>query len=99
MFKNKKTFFGVGKDGKKRKRGVIGEIEDGTKVTLLNPSGKGEKYSQELHTGKRLTNDLKKKKGEDGKPLGMTDTQKAWRSGYLQARKDSANAYNSKKKQ
>lgn len=65
----------------------------GNKVTLLNPSEKGRKYADELRNGAKQTNTGMIKWGKDGKPTYLTDTQKAYRSGYLAAQKDSANAY------
>lgn len=80
-----------------------GTNRKGKTVTLLNPSEKGRKYAVELKSGKRLTNNGEIKKDKDGKPrkLGKTgkDAQaRAYRSGYLQARKDSAKAWKSKHK-
>lgn len=84
------------KNGKKT--GVNCECSDGETRTFLNPHGKGAKYAAELHAKKRFTNNGEVKRGENGKPLGLTDTQAAYRGGYLQAQKDSARAYNAKKK-
>ena len=69
-----------------------------TQRTLLNPHGKGVKYAQELATGQHFTNDFHEKKDNKGRALRITDTQAAFRSGYLQAQKDSARAYNAKNK-
>lgn len=70
----------------------------GKEVTLLNPSEKAAKYSDELRNGVRYTNDGKYKADEDGVVLGLSDAQKSYRSGYLDARKDSARAYKANKK-
>ena len=96
--KSKKKFFGKGKkaDGKKRELGVKVTFNDGTEVTLLNPSGKGTKYAQELKDNKHYTNDGKLKVDDKGNPLPLTNEQKAYRSAYLTALLDSAKAYNSK---
>ncbi len=84
-------------NGERRKNGVhLVNEEDGRKFTALNPSGKGAKYAKELKEGKRITNSGSPKLGEDGKQLGLDKQQRAYRSGYLQARKDSANAYKAK---
>lgn len=83
------------KTAKGKKTGTVLTYEDDTKKTLLNPYGKGAKYAQELKTGQKYTNDnqIKTVNGEI-KPL--TDTEKAYRSGYLAARRDAADAYNAK---
>lgn len=65
----------------------------GKEVTLLNPSEKAAKYADELRNGTRYTNDGKYKTDENGVVLGLNDTQKSYRSGYLDARRDSAKAY------
>ena len=80
-----------------------GKNRKGKTVTLLNPSEKGRKYAIELKTGVRMTNNGEQKKGKDGKPLklgkaGKDAQARAYRSGYLQARRDSANAYKKSKK-
>lgn len=67
----------------------------GKKVTLLNPAEKGRKYAAELKKGIHATNDHVVKKNKYGKPIRLTDTQKAYRSGYLTARSDNAKAYKS----
>ena len=70
----------------------------GKKFTLLNPAEKGKKAAKELKTGKRFTNDGQPKRGRNGQQLNVTKEGKAWRSGYLNARKDNANAYKAKRK-
>lgn len=70
---------------------------NGKVITLLNPSEKSRKFASELKGNIRYTNDGKLKSGKNGE-LGLSDTQRAYRSGYLQARKDSAKAYKSKRK-
>lgn len=67
-------------------------------VTLLNPSEKGRKFADELKNGVKQTNTGHLKMGKDSKPIRLTDTEKAYRSGYLSARKDSAKAYKAKHK-
>lgn len=80
-----------------------GKNKKGKTVTLLNPSEKGRKYANELKTGVRITNNGIPKVGENGKPIKLGKTGKeaqarAYRSGYLQTRKDSAKAWKSKRK-
>lgn len=65
----------------------------GKTITLLNPSEKGKKFASELRDNTRYTNDNKKKADKDGVIQSLSDTQRAYRSGYLAARKDSANCY------
>ncbi len=59
---------------------------NGNKIVLLNPSEKGQRYARQL------------KHGVDHNGVVLSDTQKSFRSGYLQARKDSAKAYNAKQR-
>ena len=66
-------------------------------VTLLNPSEKGKKYANELSTGIRKTNDGRYKPDKNG-DVGLSEAQRAYRSGYLDARKDNAKAYKHNKK-
>ena len=64
---------------------------NGKQVVLLNPNGKGRKYAYDLRTGKKHTNTGKVKKN------WLSKVEKAYRSGYLKARKDNANAWKSKR--
>lgn len=68
----------------------------GNEVILLNPAEKGDKFADELRNGVHLTNDKRVKFRKNGKPRKLNDTEKAYRSGYLAARKDSAKCYNAK---
>lgn len=68
----------------------------GKEVVLLNPSEKGAKYARELKSGVGETNKGLLKLDKNNKIVPLTDTQKAFRSGYLRAQKDSANAYKAK---
>ena len=82
--KSKKPFSFVNKtkSGKVAKSGTTVEFNDGSKTTLLNPSGKGTKYAIELGTNSRITNDGEFKTDDNGNELA-----------YLDALKDSAKAY------
>ena len=51
------------------------------KTVLLNPSEKGQRYSREL------------KKGTNHKGQTLNEKQRAYRGGYLDARRDNADAY------
>lgn len=59
----------------------------GNKIVLRNPSEKGKRYARQLKSGKVQ---------ETGKTLSNTD--RAFRIGYLTARSDNAKAYKSKRK-
>ena len=76
---------------------VVVTNKKGKRVTLLNPAEKGEKYAYELRTNIRTRNDGSFKPDKNGE-LGLTKTQRAYRSGYLAARKDSAACYKAKRK-
>lgn len=72
--------------------------KNGKKVTLLNPSEKAGKYADELRNGIRYTNDGRYKADKDGVVMGLSDEQRSYRAGYLDARKDNAKAYKANKK-
>ena len=57
----------------------------GNKVVLRNPAEKGKRYARQLKSGTVV---------ETGKKLSNTD--RAFRIGYLTARSDNAKAYKSK---
>ena len=69
----------------------------GKTITLLNPAQKARKFADELSTGMHYTNDGKYKPDKNGE-IGLTDAQRAYRSGYLDARKDGAKVYKYNKK-
>lgn len=71
----------------KQKAGHKCTTKNGNTFTLLNPHEKGCKSAVELHSRKNIYT------GED-----LSDTQLAYRSGYLAAQKDSARCYNANKK-
>lgn len=81
--------FGFG--GKKVK------TKKGNTITLLNPAEKGRKFADELATNMHFTNDGEYKPDKNGE-IGLTDTQRAYRAGYLDSRKDNAKAYKHNKK-
>ena len=87
------------KEGKSPRVGTNVTYEDGRKQTLLTPSGKGAKYAHELKTNRRYTNDMRVKVDKDGVVQTLTPEQQAYRGGYLDAQKDAANCYKSKKEQ
>lgn len=62
-------------------------LKNGRPALLLNPSEKGQKYAAEL--GANFS-------GNTGETL--TKAQRAYRSGYLDARRDNAKAYKYNKK-
>ena len=65
----------------------------GRTVTLLNPAQKGQKFAFELKAGKKVTNIGDVKLGKNGRAVELTETEAAYRSGYLDARKDSAKVF------
>ena len=69
----------------------------GKKVVLLNPQEKRNKFFDELSNNVALTNDNHLKTKRNGKPKRLTDAQKAYRSGYIQAQNDSAACYKARK--
>ena len=72
---------------------------DGKTVTLLNPSEKGGKFAQELRTNYAYTNNMDLKMEKDGSTVkSLSKEQRAYRSGYLDARKDSAKAWKASRK-
>lgn len=68
----------------------------GEEVILLNPYEKGIKMYDELVNNVHITNDAKIKTDKNGKPRRLSDTQKAYRSGYLAAQKDARKAFRAK---
>lgn len=66
---------------------IITKKDTGEVITIYNPAEKSRKYAQDLSYGFDVVNGKK-----------LTNTKKAWRSGYLQARKDNAKAYKAKQK-
>lgn len=74
------------------------KTKTGKTHTLLNPAERGKKFANELKHNRAKTNDNKVKRDESGKAVELTAEQRAFRAGYLQSRKDGANAYKSKKK-
>lgn len=73
---------------------------NGRVITLLNPSEKGAKYASELRSGFPKTNDGRPKLDKNNSQSRLTKEQRAYRSGYLDAQRDSAKAwkYNQKKR-
>lgn len=70
--------------------------EDGSVHTYLGPKEKGHKFSKELKDNTRYTNagyQNGQKKLKDGKAQSLSDTERAYRSGYLDARSDIGYAY------
>ena len=61
--------------------------DTGEAFTIYNPAEKSEKYASDLKYGVDTV------RGNE-----LSDTQAAWRSGYLKARKDNAKAYKANQK-
>ena len=66
---------------------------NGKQVTLLNPSEKGAKFAKELKQNRKRTNTGAFKLNSNKQSIKLTDVERAYRGGYLDAQKDSANAY------
>ncbi|MCD8372195.1 MAG: hypothetical protein LUD27_02710 [Clostridia bacterium] len=97
--KSKNTFsLGRTKSGRGSIDGTVVTYNDGNRQTFLTPSGKGKKYAQEIKTGRRFTNDGEAKVDDEGYELRVTKEGQAYRAGYLDAQKDSANAWKAKRK-
>lgn len=60
--------------------------KSGKKIVFLTPADKGKRYARQLKSGKSHSG------------AALTNTQKAYRSGYLDARQDSANAFKASQK-
>ena len=84
------------KSGKVAKSGTTVEFKDGTKTTLLNPSGKATKYAAELGMSVKVTNSGEFKTDDNGNEVSLTREQRAYRAGYLDSQKDSTKAYKAK---
>jgi hypothetical protein len=72
--------------------------KNGKSFTFLNPAQKGSKFAAELRDKIKYTNDGDVKIDKSGSCIGLSDTELAYRSGYLDSRKDSAKIYKYKKK-
>lgn len=70
----------------------------GNMVRLLNPDEKSRKYATELKFGYAKTNRNETKRTADGKAIKLTNTQLAYRAGYIDRGKDSTNCFNAKHK-
>ena len=80
------------------KRQIIVEAKNGKKVRLLTPDQKGAKAATELKKGVKMTNFGQVKTNKDGSPRKLDKSERAYRAGYLDARKDNAKAYKHNKK-
>lgn len=72
--------------------------KNGKSITLLNPSEKGAKFARELKEGVKRTNAGSFKLDKNKKAIRLDEKERAYRSGYLDAHKDSANCYKAKKR-
>ena len=70
-----------------KSEGKTVHTKNGKTIKLLNPDQKGRRYARELKEGVNIYTGEK-----------LTKTQKAWRAGQLQARKDSAKCYKARRK-
>lgn len=69
------------------------KTKEGKDWALLNPSEKAKKYARELKEKKKYTNTFILNTDEKGKPLSFKHVERYYRTGYLNARKDSANCF------
>ena len=67
-------------------------------MVFLNPSEKGAKFAKELKQGFKRTNSGEFKLDENRKGIKLNSQERAYRSGYLDARKDSANCFKALKR-
>lgn len=72
---------------------LINRQAAGRTIRLLRPDEKAQKYAMELKNGIHITNQGAVKVNPYGDPIPLRKTQRAWRSGYLAARQDSADVY------
>ena len=79
--------------GRSRKKNG-GAVRLGTRITDSDGEIKAAKYVAEISNNMCCTNDGEVKFGKNGKPKRLTAKQKAYRAGYLDARKDNAKVYN-----
>lgn len=83
----------MSKKKKKEKPPIMLRDRLGRLFRFLRPGEKSRKYADELHSGVRQTNDNVIKVDANGEPIKLSPNQKAWRSGYLAARKDNMRVY------
>lgn len=76
---------------------VLFNTDTGEQKVLLNPNGKGAKYSKELKTNLAYTNDGHVKLDKKGNKTTLSKVQRSFRAGYLQAQSDNAKAFNATK--
>lgn len=72
----------------------ITDKKTGKTVRLLNPDEKSRKYATELKFGYAKTNRNETKRTANGKAIKLTNTQLAYRAGYIDRGKDSAKCFN-----
>lgn len=77
-----------------KKKIVVVKSRSGKDIRLLNPAEKSNKFAYELKTGMHFTNFGDVKTDRNGKPLRLTKNQRAYRVGYLGARKDNSKCFN-----
>ena len=68
------------------------KTKKGKEIILLNPTEKSRKFAAELSTGMHYTNSGDYKPDKNGE-IGLTNTQKAYRAGYLDSRRDGAKVH------
>lgn len=86
------------KNGDAVRMGTVITDSDGEVKTLLTPTGKAAKYVAEIKSDTQYTNNGEIKLNRNGRPKRLNAEQKAYRAGYLDARKDSSKIYNKNNK-
>ena len=74
-----------------------GKNKKGKTVTLLNPKEKKQKFQKELKYDRKVTNDGSFKRDKNKKGIPLTESEKAYRHGYISATIDSGKAYYARK--
>ena len=82
----------------RKKGGAYGGVvvrEEGTdrEQTLLSPSQRGAKFSQELREGRRYFNNGVPREDEQGASVPLSDAQRSYRAGYLDCQRDNARIF------
>lgn len=77
-----------------KRKPIIVKGRKGQDIRLLRPSEKSRKYAIEMKKGYHLTNFGEAKVDRNGCVRKLTINQRAYRSGYLDARRDNTKVYN-----
>ena len=72
--------------------------KSGQKFTFLSRREKFDKYSKELETGIKYSNDMTPRLTKKGNQIRLTESEASWRGGYLSSYRDSARIFYGKDK-